>query len=73
MSNVCQQVRYYFSKGLDFGGDGDFSEERFANVLNADLANDLGNMLTRYLLVQIFKFLVQIFKLLVQFEYLMCT
>lgn len=42
-------VRYYFSKGLDFGGDGDFSEERFGNVLNADLANDLGNMLNRCL------------------------
>jgi len=42
-------VRYYFSKGLDFGGDGDFSEERFSNVLNADLANDLGNMLNRCL------------------------
>ncbi len=38
---------YFFSKGLDFGGDGDFSEERFGNVLNADLANDLGNMLNR--------------------------
>ena len=42
-------VRYYFSKGLDFGGDGDFSEERFVNILNADLANDLGNMLNRCL------------------------
>ena len=40
-------VFYFFSKGLDFGGDGDFSEERFENVLNADLANDLGNMLNR--------------------------
>eukprot|EP00291_Cryptomonas_curvata_P010197 CAMPEP_0172200396 /NCGR_PEP_ID=MMETSP1050-20130122/29300_1 /TAXON_ID=233186 /ORGANISM="Cryptomonas curvata, Strain CCAP979/52" /LENGTH=581 /DNA_ID=CAMNT_0012877685 /DNA_START=513 /DNA_END=2254 /DNA_ORIENTATION=- len=42
-------VRYYFSKGLDFGADGDFSEERFAAVLNGDLANDVGNLLNRCL------------------------
>jgi len=40
-------VRYYFTKGLDFGGDGDFAAERFALVLNADLANDVGNLLQR--------------------------
>lgn len=42
-------VRYYFTKGLDFGGDGDFAAERFALVLNADLANDVGNLLQRSL------------------------
>jgi methionyl-tRNA synthetase len=26
-------VRYYFSKGLDFGGDGDFSQKRFTEVI----------------------------------------
>ena len=40
-------VRWYFTKGLDFGGDGDFSEERFVFTVNADLANDVGNLLNR--------------------------
>ncbi len=40
-------VRYYFLKEIEFGRDGDFSEERFVNILNADLANDLGNLLNR--------------------------
>jgi len=42
-------VRYYFLKEIEFGKDGDFSEPRFVNVLNADLANDLGNLLNRTL------------------------
>ncbi|MGB7417060.1 MAG: methionine--tRNA ligase [Thermosynechococcaceae cyanobacterium] len=42
-------VRYYFLKSIEFGRDGDFNEERFINVLNADLANDLGNLLNRTL------------------------
>ncbi len=47
-------VRYYFLKEIEFGKDGDFSETRFINILNADLANDLGNLLNRTL-----KFMVQ--------------
>jgi methionyl-tRNA synthetase len=42
-------VRYYFLKEIEFGKDGDFNEGRFINVLNADLANDLGNLLNRTL------------------------
>lgn len=42
-------VRYYFFKEIEFGKDGDFNEARFINVLNADLANDLGNLLNRTL------------------------
>ena len=42
-------VRYYFLKEIEFGKDGDFNEVRFINVLNADLANDLGNLLNRTL------------------------
>ncbi len=42
-------VRYYFLKEIEFGKDGDFSETRFVNILNADLANDLGNLLNRTL------------------------
>ncbi|MEM9539807.1 MAG: methionine--tRNA ligase [Cyanobacteria bacterium P01_E01_bin.42] len=42
-------VRYYFLKEIELGQDGDFNEIRFINVLNADLANDLGNLLNRSL------------------------
>ena len=42
-------VRYYFLKEIEFGKDGDFNEQRFVNILNADLANDLGNLLNRTL------------------------
>jgi methionyl-tRNA synthetase len=42
-------MRYYFVKAIDLGQDGDFNETRFVNILNADLANDLGNLLNRTL------------------------
>ncbi|KAM3109739.1 methionine--tRNA ligase [Phormidesmis sp. 146-33] len=42
-------VRYYFLKEIEFGRDGVFDETRFVNILNADLANDLGNLLNRTL------------------------
>ncbi|MGF1499985.1 MAG: methionine--tRNA ligase [Elainellaceae cyanobacterium] len=42
-------VRYYFTKEIELGRDGDFSETRFINILNAELANDLGNLLNRTL------------------------
>ncbi len=42
-------VRYYFLKEIELGRDGDFNETRFKEVLNADLANDLGNLLNRTL------------------------
>ncbi len=41
--------RYYFLRECPFGGDGDFSEERFAASYNADLANNLGNLYSRTL------------------------
>ena len=41
--------RYYFMKECPFGGDGNFSEERFAEVYNADLADNLGNLYSRVL------------------------
>ncbi len=40
-------VRYYFLKEIEFGQDGDFNQTRFINILNSDLANDLGNLLNR--------------------------
>ncbi|AFY59510.1 methionine--tRNA ligase [Synechococcus sp. PCC 6312] len=42
-------VRYYFMKEIEFGRDGDYAETRFINTVNADLANDLGNLLNRTL------------------------
>ncbi|MBP0000803.1 MAG: methionine--tRNA ligase [Cyanobacteria bacterium SID2] len=42
-------VRYYFMKEIEFGRDGDYNETRFINIVNADLANDLGNLLNRTL------------------------
>ncbi len=40
-------IRYYFLKEIEVGEDGDFNETRFINTVNADLANDLGNLLNR--------------------------
>jgi methionyl-tRNA synthetase len=42
-------VRYYFLKEIEFGQDGDFNETRFINTLNADLADNLGNLVNRTL------------------------
>eukprot|EP00884_Botryococcus_braunii_P015757 jgi/Botrbrau1/2865/Bobra.0036s0010.1 len=42
-------VRYFFMKEVVFGQDGDFSEERFRNLVNAGLANSLGNLANRSL------------------------
>ncbi len=42
-------VRYYFLKEIEFGQDGDYNQTRFINTVNADLANDLGNLLNRTL------------------------
>lgn len=42
-------VRYYFLKEIELGRDGDFNEGRFVQIVNADLANDLGNLLNRTL------------------------
>jgi len=40
-------LRYYLMKAVPFGQDGDFSYEGLAETYNADLANDLGNLLNR--------------------------
>jgi methionyl-tRNA synthetase len=41
--------RYYFMRECPFNGDGNYSDERFAEVYNADLANNLGNLYSRTL------------------------
>jgi methionyl-tRNA synthetase len=40
-------LRYYLLSEFPFGTDGEFSRTRFESVYNADLANDLGNLVQR--------------------------
>ena len=40
-------LRLYFVKEVPYGGDGDFTWERFEEKYNADLANNLGNLVSR--------------------------
>jgi methionyl-tRNA synthetase len=43
------QVRYFFLREVPFGQDGQYSHEAIVNRINADLANDLGNLAQRSL------------------------
>ncbi len=40
-------LRYYLLREVPFGSDGVFTPESFVDRVNADLANDLGNLLNR--------------------------
>ncbi|MBI5632247.1 MAG: methionine--tRNA ligase [Nitrospirae bacterium] len=40
--------RYFLFREVPFGLDGDFSEQALVNRINTDLANDLGNLLSRF-------------------------
>ena len=42
-------VRYFFLREVNFGQDGNYSPEAIANRINADLANDFGNLAQRSL------------------------
>jgi len=42
-------LRYYLLRGSSFGSDGNFTWEDFITRYNSDLANDLGNLLSRTL------------------------
>ncbi len=43
------QVRYFFLREVSFGQDGTYSHDAIVNRINADLANDLGNLAQRSL------------------------
>src|SRR5690606_35279621 len=45
----AEAFRYYFMSQCPFGGDGEFSFERFADAYNSALANNLGNLYSRIL------------------------
>ena len=43
------QMRYFFLREVPFGQDGNYSHEAIVARINADLANDLGNLAQRSL------------------------
>jgi methionyl-tRNA synthetase len=43
------QVRHFFLREVSFGQDGSYSEEAIANRINADLADNIGNLAQRSL------------------------
>ncbi len=43
------QLRYYLLRAIQFGQDGEWSHEAIGRRINADLANDLGNLAQRTL------------------------
>ena len=45
----CDQLRYFFLREVPFGKDGNYSHEAIVARVNADLANDLGNLAQRSL------------------------
>lgn len=43
------QIRFFFLREVPFGKDGNYSHEAIVNRINADLANDIGNLAQRSL------------------------
>ncbi len=49
MTGGVDQLRYAMLRAMPFGNDGDFSEARMKELINADLANNIGNLAQRCL------------------------
>jgi methionyl-tRNA synthetase len=47
----AEAFRYYFMRECPFPGDGDYTWDRFKELYNADLANNLGNLYSRVLTI----------------------
>ncbi len=43
----CDALRYYLMREMPFGADGNYTNEAMLTRMNADLANDLGNLVSR--------------------------
>ncbi len=43
------QLRYFMLRAMPFGNDGDFAQDRMLETVNADLANNIGNLAQRSL------------------------
>lgn len=50
-NTTVDAYRYFFLRECPFPGDGDYAEKRFKEVNNNDLANTLGNLLSRTITV----------------------
>ncbi|AIA29264.1 methionyl-tRNA synthetase [Mycoplasmopsis californica] len=44
-----EMIKYYFASQIIFGEDGNFSEEKLRETINADLVNNYGNLVSRTL------------------------
>ena len=49
MTAKVDPLRYFFMREVSFGQDGNYSHEAIVARINADLANDLGNLAQRSL------------------------
>ena len=45
--NGLDALRFFLLRSFPFGSDGNFSNEALINTINVDLANDLGNLVSR--------------------------